>query len=143
MREIVLDTETTGLDPNHGDRIVEIGAVELWNHIPTGKTYHQYINPERTMPKEAFQVHGLGDDFLRDKPVFASIAADFGEFIWQRILDVGKAYNIRPYGTEAMGIMRIEKGHVAGPELDGRTTATDLGLQKLLSSKKDFLNSSC
>jgi len=81
MREIVLDTETTGLDPNQGDRIVEIGAVELWNHIPTGKTYHQYINPERNMPNEAFQVHGLGDDFLRDKPVFASIAADFVEFI--------------------------------------------------------------
>ena len=53
MREIVLDTETTGLDPNQGDRIVEIGAVELWNHIPTGKTYHQYINPERNMPNEA------------------------------------------------------------------------------------------
>ena len=77
MREIVLDTETTGLDPNQGDRIVEIGAVELWNHIPTGKTYHQYINPERNMPNEAFQVHGLGDDFLRDKPVFSSIASDF------------------------------------------------------------------
>ena len=70
-----------------------------------------------------------------------NVPADFGEFIWQRILDVGKAYSIRPYGTEAMGIMRIEKGHVAGPELDGRTTATDLGLQKLLSSKKDFIGS--
>ena len=70
-----------------------------------------------------------------------NVPADFGEFIWQRILDVGKAYNIRPYGTEAMGIMRIEKGHVAGPELDGRTTAADLGLQKLLSTKKDFIGS--
>ena len=70
-----------------------------------------------------------------------NVPADFGEFIWQRILEVGKAHSIRPYGTEAMGIMRIEKGHVAGPELDGRTTATDLGLQKLLSSKKDFIGS--
>ena len=70
-----------------------------------------------------------------------NVPADFGELIWQRILEVGKAYSIRPYGTEAMGIMRIEKGHVAGPELDGRTTATDLGLQKLLSSKKDFIGS--
>jgi sarcosine oxidase subunit alpha len=70
-----------------------------------------------------------------------NVPADFGEFIWQRILEVGKGYSIRPYGTEAMGIMRIEKGHVAGPELDGRTTATDLGLQKLLSSKKDFIGS--
>ncbi len=70
-----------------------------------------------------------------------NVPADFGEFIWQRVLEVGKPYSIRPYGTESMGIMRIEKGHVAGPELDGRTTATDLGLQKLLSSKKDFIGS--
>ena len=81
MREIVLDTETTGLDPIKGDRIVEIGAVELFNHMPTGETYHQYINPQRLMPQEAFAVHGLGDDFLRDKPTFAKIAADFLAFI--------------------------------------------------------------
>ncbi|OYU38064.1 MAG: DNA polymerase III subunit epsilon [Pseudorhodobacter sp. PARRP1] len=81
MREIVLDTETTGFEPSEGDRIVEIGAVELLNHLPTGNTYHQYINPERTMPKEAFDVHGLGDDFLRDKPVFKAIAQDFLNFI--------------------------------------------------------------
>lgn len=81
MREIVLDTETTGFEPDQGDRIVEIGAVELWNHVPTGKTYHQYINPERSMPQEAFEVHGLGDDFLRDKPVFAKIVDDFVEFV--------------------------------------------------------------
>ncbi|MDO7568486.1 MAG: DNA polymerase III subunit epsilon, partial [Paracoccaceae bacterium] len=81
MREIVLDTETTGFDPASGDRIVEIGAVELMNHMPTGQTYHQYINPERSMPKSAFEVHGLGDDFLRDKPVFSKIARDFLGFI--------------------------------------------------------------
>ena len=81
MREIVLDTETTGFNPNEGDRIVEIGAVELYNHMPTGRTYHQYINPERSMPQEAFEVHGLGDDFLRDKPVFAKIAQDFVTFV--------------------------------------------------------------
>jgi DNA polymerase-3 subunit epsilon len=81
MREIVLDTETTGFDPVEGDRIVEIGAVELLNHMPTGRTYHQYINPERSMPKEAFEVHGLGDDFLRDKPVFSAIAQDFLDFV--------------------------------------------------------------
>lgn len=81
MREIVLDTETTGFNPLEGDRIVEIGAVELFNHMPTGKTYHQYINPERTMPKDAFEVHGLGDDFLRDKPVFKAIAQDFLDFV--------------------------------------------------------------
>ncbi len=81
MREIVLDTETTGLDPAEGHRVVEIGAVELFNHLPTGRTYHQYINPERPMPKEAFEVHGLGDEFLRDKPVFANIASAFLAFI--------------------------------------------------------------
>ena len=80
-REIVLDTETTGLDPAEGDRIVEIGAVELVNHVRTGRTFHRYVNPGRTMPDEAFRVHGLSDDFLRDKPVFAAIAADFTEFI--------------------------------------------------------------
>lgn len=81
MREIVLDTETTGFEPEQGDRIVEIGAVELMNHMPTGKTYHQYINPERDMPAEAFAVHGLGNDFLRDKPVFAKIVDEFRAFI--------------------------------------------------------------
>lgn len=81
MREIVLDTETTGFDPKTGDRIVEIGAVELMRQVPTGNTYHQYINPERSMPDDAFQVHGLGDDFLRDKPVFKAIAQDFLDFI--------------------------------------------------------------
>lgn len=81
MREIVLDTETTGFEPGEGHRIVEIGAVELFNHLPTGRTYHQYLNPERGMPKEAFDVHGLGDDFLRDKPVFKSTAQSFLDFI--------------------------------------------------------------
>ena len=81
MREIVLDTETTGFEPAEGHRIVEIGAVELFNHMPTGRTYHQYINPQRAMPPEAFEVHGLGDDFLRDKPVFAEVAEAFLAFI--------------------------------------------------------------
>ncbi len=81
MREIVLDTETTGFEPADGDRIVEIGAVELFNHVPTGKTYHQYINPQRSMPQGAFEVHGLGDDFLRDKPLFKDIAQAFVDFV--------------------------------------------------------------
>lgn len=94
MREIVLDTETTGFDPKEGDRIVEIGALELFNHVPTGKTYHQYINPERYMPNEAFGVHGIGPDILspprkaepgevtlKDKPVFAQIAQEFVDFV--------------------------------------------------------------
>ena len=81
MREIVLDTETTGLDPRTGDKIVEIGAVELWNHLPTGKTFHKYLNPERNVPEEAQAVHGLTEDFLRDKPLFSQIVDDFLRFI--------------------------------------------------------------
>ncbi|GAA0580712.1 DNA polymerase III subunit epsilon [Rhizomicrobium electricum] len=81
MREIVLDTETTGLDPASGDRLVEIGCVELVDHFPTGAEYHVYINPERDMPEEAEKVHGLSASFLADKPVFADIAAEFLEFI--------------------------------------------------------------
>ncbi|SEW43219.1 DNA polymerase-3 subunit epsilon [Cognatiyoonia koreensis] len=81
MREIVLDTETTGFEPSEGDRIVEIGAVELIGHVPTGRTYHQYINPQRAMPADAFAVHGLGDDFLANKPVFKDIAQAFVDFI--------------------------------------------------------------
>ena len=64
MREIVLDTETTGFEPSEGDRIVEIGAIELMGHVPTGRTYHQYINPQRSMPAAAFGVHGIGPDLL-------------------------------------------------------------------------------
>ena len=81
MREIVLDTETTGVEALKGDRIVEIGCVELVNHCPTGRTYHVYINPERDMPEGAFKVHGLSEAFLSDKPVFAAIASEFATFI--------------------------------------------------------------
>jgi DNA polymerase-3 subunit epsilon len=81
MREIVLDTETTGLDPEKGDRLVEIGCVELFNHMPTGETYHQYINPQREMPVEAFNVHGLSGEFLADKPLFSNVADAFLNFI--------------------------------------------------------------
>ena len=81
MREIVLDTETTGLDPQDGHRIVEIGAVELYNHVPTGNVYHEYINPHITMPDQAFAIHGLSDEFLSDKPKFSEIAKEFLDFI--------------------------------------------------------------
>ena len=81
MREIVWDTETTGFDPDGGDRLVEIGAVELNQHLPTGRVFHQYINPERDMPDSAFQVHGLSIDFLKDYPVFAKVGQDFLDFI--------------------------------------------------------------
>src|ERR1700738_5678764 len=81
MREIVLDTETTGLDPLRGDRLVEIGCVEIFNRMPTGQTFHRHLNPERAMPAEAFAVHGLSSEFLADKPFFAEVVDDFLEFI--------------------------------------------------------------
>jgi DNA polymerase-3 subunit epsilon len=81
MREIVFDTETTGLDPLKGDRIVEIGCIEIYNTIPTGETFHVYLDPERDMPEEAFRVHGLSREFLTGKPLFASIVDDFLAFI--------------------------------------------------------------
>ena len=80
MREIVFDTETTGLDPASGHRVVEIGCVELLNGIPTGKTLHVYLDPQRDMPSEAFAIHGLSSAFLTGKPVFAAVAADFLAF---------------------------------------------------------------
>ncbi|MGJ4913930.1 DNA polymerase III subunit epsilon [Bradyrhizobium sp. HKCCYLRH2060] len=81
MREIVLDTETTGLDALRGDRLVEIGCVEIINRMPTGQVYHRYINPERDMPAEAFAVHGLSSEFLADKPLFHEVVEEFLEFI--------------------------------------------------------------
>lgn len=81
LREIVLDTETTGFKPEEGHRMVEIGCVELINHVPTGNTFHKYMNPERDMPQGAFDVHGLSEEFLSDKPLFADIADDLIEFI--------------------------------------------------------------
>lgn len=81
MREIVLDTETTGLDPLQGHRLVEIGCVELVNRIPSGQTFHRYLNPEREMPAEAFAIHGLSTQFLSDKELFVDIADEFLQFI--------------------------------------------------------------
>jgi DNA polymerase-3 subunit epsilon len=81
MREIIFDTETTGLDPASGDRVVEIGCLELLNSIPTGQTFHVYLDPQRDMPQEAFAIHGLSREFLTGKPLFAAIANDFMNFI--------------------------------------------------------------
>jgi DNA polymerase III subunit epsilon len=86
MREIVFDTETTGLDPKNGDRVVEIGMIELVNHIPTGRTFHRYINPERQMPTEALRIHGLDDAFLADKPLFAAVVPELIAFVGEATL---------------------------------------------------------
>lgn len=91
MREIVLDTETTGFDPATGHRVVEIGCVELINHVRTGEFFHVYLNPERDMPEEAFNVHGLSEEFLSDKPLFADVADAFCDFIAESRLVIHNA----------------------------------------------------
>lgn len=90
-REIVLDTETTELNPVTGDRVVEIGAIELFNHIPTGKHFHHYLNPDRPMPEDAFRIHGLSDAFLADKPRFDEIAAEMQAFLGDATLIIHNA----------------------------------------------------
>jgi len=117
MREIVLDTETTGLDPNSGHRIVEIGCVETRYHITTGESFHVYINPERDMPEEAFNVHGLSEQFLSDKPVFAEVVEDFLAFIGDSPLVIHNA-------EFDMKFLNAELKKVARPLLD-RDRAVD------------------
>lgn len=91
MREIALDTETTGLDPNSGHRLVEIGCVEMLGHIRSGNYFHSYLNPERDMPREAENIHGISADFLKDKPLFRTIARSFLEFIGETPLVIHNA----------------------------------------------------
>ena len=111
MREIVLDTETTGLDPYDGHRIVEIGAVELFNHVPTGNVYHQYINPVRKMPEQAFAVHGLSEEFLSDKPKFVDIASEFLDFIGSEKLIIHNAsFDMKFINYE---LSKIKRGEVS------------------------------
>ena len=86
MREVVFDTETTGLDVDEGDRLVEIGCVELGNKIPTGRRFHKYVNPEREMSRGAYEVHGLSTEFLAKQPLFGEIAEEFLEFIGDAVL---------------------------------------------------------
>lgn len=117
MREIVLDTETTGLDPTTGDRIVEIGCVELLNRIPTGASYHVYINPERDMPDAAFRVHGLSSEFLSDKPKFAEIAEEFLAFIGDDALVIHNA-------AFDVGFIDHELGRLGHPKI-GRERVVD------------------
>jgi len=110
MREIVLDTETTGVEANGGDRIVEIGCVELVNHCPSGRSFHVYMNPERPMSDGAFRVHGLSDAFLSDKPLFAAIAEEFVSFIaGARLVIHNAAFDV---GFLNMELKRIGRGPI-------------------------------
>jgi len=110
-REIILDTETTGISPAEGHRIVEIGAIELLNHVPTGRTFHVYINPERDMPKEAEAVHGLSSAFLKDKPVFKAIAREFIDFVSDAVLVIHNA-------SFDMGFINAELSYLDLPAID-------------------------
>jgi DNA polymerase-3 subunit epsilon len=134
VREIILDTETTGLDPATGDRIVEIGAVELLNHLPTGRTFHVYINPERDMPKEAEAVHGLSSAFLKDKPVFAAIAQDFIDFIADSVLIIHNASFDMAFINAELGFLRrpsippervVDTLHIARQKHPGAANSLD------------------
>ncbi len=126
MREIVLDTETTGLDPRNGDRVVEIGCVELINHVPTENEFHVYINPERDMPTAAFEVHGLSEEFLADKPVFADIADGFLDFIAESPLVIHNA-------TFDMGFLNAELKLLNRPILPA-----DRAIDTLTMARKKF-----
>ncbi len=122
-REIVLDTETTGVDHAKGDRIVEIGCVELFNHIPTGRSYHTYVNPQRAMSPGAFEVHGLSDAFLSDKPVFAAIAAAFGAFVADaRLVIHNAAFDV--------GFLNAELKRLDRPPVDGELVIDTLALAR-------------
>ena len=115
MREIVMDTETTGLDPTQGHKVVEIGAVELFNHIPTGRTFHQYINPQRQMPQEAFDVHGLSIEFLMSYPVFKDIAEKFLNFIGSSTLIIHNAsFDVKflNFELDSVGAEKIQNDRV-------------------------------
>jgi DNA polymerase-3 subunit epsilon len=112
LREIVLDTETTGVDAAKGDRVIEIGCVELINHVPSGRSYHCYLNPERAVSEGAFNVHGLSDAFLADKPKFAEIAQDFMAFIEDaRLVIHNAAFDVGFLNAE---FARIGHGPLAG-----------------------------
>ena len=130
LREIVLDTETTGLDPRRGDRLIEIGCIELVNRIPTGREYHQFINPERNVPAEAEAVHGLSTAFLLDKPLFAAVAGEFLDFIagdtlviHNAVFDIGFLNaELERLGNPALSMSRVvdtlqlaRRKHPAGP----------------------------
>jgi len=110
MREIILDTETTGLDPQKGDRLIEIGCIELINRIPSGREFHCFINPERDVPREAEAVHGISTDFLKDKPKFAEVAGGFLDFI------AGDGLVIHNAAFD-IGFLNFELGRLALPAI--------------------------
>jgi DNA polymerase-3 subunit epsilon len=133
-REIVLDTETTGFDPVSGDRLVEIGCLELVNHVATGRTFHVYINPERDMPEAAFKVHGLSGEFLSDKPKFVDVAEQFVAFIADAPLVIHNAefdmkflnFELEKVGRKAMPLQRaVDTVKIARQKFPGAPASLD------------------
>lgn len=134
MREITLDTETTGLDPESGHRIVEIGCVEMVNRVRTGEVFHVYLNPERTMPDEAFKIHGISGEFLADKPLFNHIVEDFLEFLGDSPLVIHNAqfdmkfinYELAKVGKEPLDMARtVDTVHIARKKFPGSPANLD------------------
>src|SRR6185437_4887867 len=130
MREIVLDTETTGLDPKKGDRLIEVGCIEIFNRIPTGREFHRFVNPERDVPIEAQNIHGISTEFLAGKPLFREIARDFLAFIGDDTLVIHNAqfdvmflnHELGLVGEKALSFDRVvdtlaiaRRRHPAGP----------------------------
>lgn len=136
MREIILDTETTGFDPASGDRLVEIGCIELVNRLPTGTVYHQYVNPERDMPEGAFKVHGLSEEFLSDKPLFEAICDGFLEFIAGAVIVAHNA----PFD---MKFLNAELARVGRPQFPEEQSIDTLAIAKKKYPSGNSLNGLC
>ena len=126
MREVVLDTETTGLNPRSGHRIVEIGCVELINHMATGKHFHKYLNPERDIPEQASVIHGLTEEFLSSQPVFADIAEEFEAFIGDSTLVIHNA-------EFDLGFINAEREKISQPPI-----APDLAIDTVFLARRKF-----
>jgi DNA polymerase-3 subunit epsilon len=134
MREIVFDTETTGLDPRAGHRLVEVGCVELMNHIPTGLTFQRYINPERDMPDDAYRVHGLSADFLAKHPTFGAVATELLDFIGDSPLVIHNAdfdMNFLNHELATLGLAAVPRSqavdtlHIARRKFPGAPASLD------------------
>lgn len=137
MREIILDTETTGLDPRQGHRIIEIGALEMMNKVLTGRSFHYYVNPERNVPMEAFQIHGISSEYLKDKPKFIEIVDKFLQFVEGGKLIIHNA-------AFDMNFLNYELGLVNKPSLDHLAVVDTLMMaRKLFPGQRNNLDALC
>ena len=133
MRQVVLDTETTGLRPSEGHRVIEIAAIEIIDYLPTGKTYQQYINPQRDVPETSFKVHGLSYEFLKDKPLFENIVKELLEFVGEDPIiahnvdfDIGFLnYELNACGIESLTNEKIDTVSIAREKFPGQSVSLD------------------